>query len=657
MGHMRVFPRLAITGCAAALLVLPLAAAGWGSAGASTTTAQVAASNWSVMPNTQAPPTTGHGAYASSVSCVTSTFCMGTGSGLLFGGGYYAELWNGTTWSPVSLPSTGSGSPILGQVSCVSTSFCIAVGGADTASPGVAPLILQWNGTAWITVTGAPTSGAALLTGVSCASTTFCVAAGLAETSDVAQPFAEQWNGTTWSMAALPEPASGLQSEPLNVSCGSTSACMVIGISAPTGGGTEQPWSAYWNGTSWTSPVVPPDPGGATVMSSVSCVGNGFCTAVGYFTPSGSSGTPAYQNIIDTWNGASWTAATAASTSSSSNILAGVSCFSATSCTAVGASLSGSSSSGPQIQTWNGAAWSAQSVPSNPGSAEDLLLAVDCLTDWSCVAVGAAGVTSGSVPHAYELEASIARSGYRFVAADGGIFSYGSGAPFLGSMGGQKLNTPIVGMAVMPAGDGYYLVASDGGIFSYGSAQFFGSMGGKPLNKPIVGMAVTADGGGYWLVASDGGIFAFGDAQFFGSMGGKPLNKPIVGMAATPNGTGYYEVASDGGIFSFGSAPFQGSAGSLVLNKPVVGMSVPSSGGYYLVATDGGIFSYPPSLPFYGSAGSLVLNKPVVGMSAVAGGYYLVAADGGIFSYPPSLPFLGSMGGKPLNAPIVGMTS
>jgi hypothetical protein len=77
-------------------------------------------------------------------------------------------------------------------------------------------------------------------------------------------------------------------------------------------------------------------------------------------------------------------------------------------------------------------------------------------------------------------------------------------------------------------------VASDGGIFSFGDATFFGSMGGQTLNKPVVGMAATPDGGGYWEVASDGGIFSFGDATFSGSMGGQTLNKPVVGMAVTP---------------------------------------------------------------------------------------------------------------------------
>jgi lysophospholipase L1-like esterase len=38
---------------------------------------------------------------------------------------------------------------------------------------------------------------------------------------------------------------------------------------------------------------------------------------------------------------------------------------------------------------------------------------------------------------------------------------------------------------------GYREVASDGGVFSFGSAQFYGSMGGNPLDKPIVGMAAA----------------------------------------------------------------------------------------------------------------------------------------------------------------------
>jgi hypothetical protein len=83
-------------------------------------------------------------------------------------------------------------------------------------------------------------------------------------------------------------------------------------------------------------------------------------------------------------------------------------------------------------------------------------------------------------------------------------------------------------------------VASDGGIFTFGDVGFHGSMGGKRLNAPMVGMAAHPSGNGYWTVASDGGIFTFGAAGFWGSMGGTRLNAPIVGMASTPSGNGYW---------------------------------------------------------------------------------------------------------------------
>ncbi len=142
--------------------------------------------------------------------------------------------------------------------------------------------------------------------------------------------------------------------------------------------------------------------------------------------------------------------------------------------------------------------------------------------------------------------------GYWLVGSDGGIFSFGD-AKFLGSMGGQRLNKPIVGMAstagsvnpqngsIVP--DGYWLVASDGGVFNFGNAGFMGSMGGQPLNKPIVSIApgpyalnfgnFSLQATGYWLVASDGGVFSFGQANFLGSLGALKLVSPVSAAAST----------------------------------------------------------------------------------------------------------------------------
>ena len=247
--------------------------------------------------------------------------------------------------------------------------------------------------------------------------------------------------------------------------------------------------------------------------------------------------------------------------------------------------------------------------------------------------------------------------GYRFVAADGGIFAFGD-AKFYGSAGGTKLARPIVAMVSTPTNGGYWLVASDGGIFSYGDAKFLGSTGAIQLSSPIVGMAATPSGQGYWFVAADGGIFSFGDAKFHGSMGGQPLAKPIVGMASTTTGRGYWLVASDGGIFAFGAAKFYGSTGNIKLAKPIVGMvTSPSGAGYRFVASDGGIFCFGDA-KFLGSAGGKPLAKPIVGMARTrqGDGYWLVGQDGAIFNFGAA-GFQGSTADKKLSSPIVSMTN
>ena len=184
---------------------------------------------------------------------------------------------------------------------------------------------------------------------------------------------------------------------------------------------------------------------------------------------------------------------------------------------------------------------------------------------------------------------------------NGSVYAFGDAA-FFGSMGGQRLNKPIVAMAARPDGLGYWLVASDGGVFTFGNARFFGSTGAIVLNQPIVGMASTPTGRGYWMVASDGGVFCFGDARFFGSTGAIVLNQPIVGMASTPTGRGYWMVASDGGVFTFGDARYLGSAvGRAELTYPVTGIAAtPNGAGYWVLDSAGLAFTFGDA-PVFGS--------------------------------------------------------
>ncbi len=616
----------------------------------------VSASKWT---NANAPSASGSNLFKD-VSCTTASFCVAVGQqNTTTGGGTLIEQWNGTSWTVVPGVSVApSASDTLDSVSCVGPTFCLTVGG-DAAGA----LAEAWNGTTWTQVT-VPTpssvnAGVSLFS-VSCVSTTVCETLGTGYDVSVPIVFGAQWNGSSLSLVPAATP-SATGSPPVieatGMDCVTTISCIAVGTTN-FASATATPFSEQWNGSSW-SLVTVAVPSGAGVtgsfLASVSCAGASFCEAAGQINGTHN------QNLIESWNGSMWAIVpNVPDTSPTQNQgLTAVDCFSQTTCSAVGSAIAASGVSPATLAlTWNGTSWSIVSGTPNQGTLATTLAGESCVTNWACVAVGDYRTTPTTLG-GFAMSSPIARSGYRFVASDGGVFAYGSGAPFLGSTGSIALNKPIVGMSVMPGGDGYDIVASDGGIFNYGSAQFYGSTGSIHLNAPVVGMALTADGAGYWLVATDGGIFSYGDAQFYGSTGSLKLNKPIVGMAATPDGKGYWLVASDGGIFSYGDAQFYGSTGSLVLNKPVVGMAAPVGGGYYLVATDGGIFTYPTSggPPFFGSTGSIVLNKPIVGMTTVAGGYYLSGSDGGVFTYPTSggPPFFGSTGSIVLNKPIVGI--
>ncbi len=83
----------------------------------------------------------------------------------------------------------------------------------------------------------------------------------------------------------------------------------------------------------------------------------------------------------------------------------------------------------------------------------------------------------------------------------------------------MKLNKPIVGIDASSDGSGYRLVAADGGVFTGFNMPFYGGTGLIRLNRPIVTTINDNNGDGYWLVASDGGVFSF-NAPFYGSAAG-----------------------------------------------------------------------------------------------------------------------------------------
>ncbi len=245
-----------------------------------------------------------------------------------------------------------------------------------------------------------------------------------------------------------------------------------------------------------------------------------------------------------------------------------------------------------------------------------------------------------------------APAGMWTAGTDGGVF--GVAGRFFGSMGGRRLNAPVVSIAATPTGAGYWLASLDGGVFAFGDAHFFGSMGGRRLNAPVVGITATPSGRGYWLAAADGGVFSFGDARFFGSMGGRRLDQPMTGMVRTPNGRGYWMEARDGGVFTFGDAHFFGSAAGAPAPQAFAAMAAsPSGGGYWLVRRDGHVAAFGHAGKFGDATLGASLGVGIVPTRS-GRGYWIVSSDDTIRAFGDAAPLASP---TRLAAPVVGFAT
>jgi hypothetical protein len=299
------------------------------------------------------------------VSCTSATACSAVGdyTNSINGTGTYwglAERWDGSTWTIQSTPS-GGGS--LSAVSCTSATACTAVGMFGLAE--------RWDGSTW-TIQSTP-SGGSSLNGVSCTSATECIAVGSNSTYSA---LAEHWDGSTWTIQ--PTPGGGILN---GVSCTSATACIAVG----SGGLAER-----WDGSTWTI-LTTPTPSGATGvnLSGVSCTSATACITVGTVSSGYFLGT-----LAESWDGSTWTIQTTPTPSGSATLssLWGVSCTSATACTALG-DYSTSSSTSVLAERWDGRTWTIQSTPS--GLAQ--LDGVSCTSAAACTAVGRNYINSNGI--------------------------------------------------------------------------------------------------------------------------------------------------------------------------------------------------------------------------------------------------------------------
>ena len=300
------------------------------------------------------------------------------------------QTFTTTHWAFQELPLLGNKEEgLVSGVSCASSTACISVGTFQNSSgSGFLPLAEKWNGTGWSAQEPpAPAGGKFIeLHGVSCSSSTACTAVdGYTNSSEKKEPYAEKWNGTTWSLQEPPAPTGSKGSGLLGVSCTSSTACTAVG-SYTNSSGQNVPLAEKWNGTTW-SLQEPPAPTGSkyNLLWGVSCTSSTACIAVGEYTNSSEK----REALVEKWNGTEWSLQEPPlPTGRKGGLLRSVSCTSSTECTAVGGVLNGTEGYLPLAEKWNGTAWTAQEPPAPTGTRGSILEGVSCTSSTECFATG-----------------------------------------------------------------------------------------------------------------------------------------------------------------------------------------------------------------------------------------------------------------------------
>ena len=293
------------------------------------------------------------------VACALASECWAVGFWSYFSGAQdyintLIEQWNGTSWARVDSPNVHTQNSLNG-VGCASASDCWAVGYYNVGTHGVGPhqtLIEHWDGTSWSIVTS-PNTGSAqdnVLNNVKCSSASDCWAVGYYNNGSNSQTLIERWNGTSWSIVTSPNNGR-TQNNVLNgLKCLSASDCWAVGY-YHNGGGYDQTLIEHWNGTSW-SLVTSPNTSSTqhNQLTSVACPSATQCWGVGSYINGGGYN----QTLIESWNGSSWVVVISPNTSSTqNNVLNGVSCGSTSDCWAAGHYLNDNGIQQTLIERWS----------------------------------------------------------------------------------------------------------------------------------------------------------------------------------------------------------------------------------------------------------------------------------------------------------------
>jgi hypothetical protein len=260
---------------------------------------------------------------------------------------------------------------------------CVSVGklakGAESA-----PYAQAWNGSTWTNSAVPKPVGSTTgeLQAVDCVSEATCYASGSYVGGSGTVPLAARWGSGTWALMSPLVPPGASSASFKGMGC--ALVCFAVGQSV-TGGETKA-LAESWNLEKWSILTIP-TPAGAksSELHGADCATLSACAFVGsYVDESGKTRSMAIMNVPKAWTLYS----IPEPAESLGSTLLDVSCASTTSCTAVGGYRNAKNVQLSFVQRWNGTTWSHQSSPNPSGSTNTVFQNVACTEGTLCVAVG-----------------------------------------------------------------------------------------------------------------------------------------------------------------------------------------------------------------------------------------------------------------------------
>jgi hypothetical protein len=265
-----------------------------------------------------------------------------------------AALAQPAPWAVVASPNASPGNNQLAAVASISASDVWAVGSADNAAGNAQPLAEHWDGTAW-SIVPTPAVVTGTLFGVAAISSTDVWAGGgflLSRRGNTAQ--FEHWNGRKWSVAKSPAVAAATI-----FGMAAVSSADVWAVGSVISGGIAQTFIEHWNGKTWAVVPSPDASGQNNHLDGVTAISASDVWAVGDFQ----NASGVFQTLTEHWDGTAWSIVASPSGAGPEAGLLGVAAVSTSNVWAVG-----DTGSNTLIEHWNGTSWAVVPSPTPAGT-------------------------------------------------------------------------------------------------------------------------------------------------------------------------------------------------------------------------------------------------------------------------------------------------